>query len=194
MSYLEDEDVQLMLRFQTGEESCFEELVKRHKKIVFNLSYRFMANYQDAEDLAQEIFIKVYHSKNNYTPKAKFTTWLYAISRNTCLKKLRKVKPKMISIDENIEFKENTGTRQIADSKAYSPLELSLKEEENSVVKQALDLLPPNQKMAVILCRYDGLSYEDIAKIMSTSVKAVKSLIHRAKISLKEKLKTYCKN
>jgi len=194
MAYSDDEDVQLMLRFQTGEESCFEELVKRHKKIVFNLSYRFMANYQDAEDLAQEIFIKVYHSKNNYTPKAKFTTWLYAISRNTCLKKLRKVKPKMISIDENIEFKENTGTRQIADSKAYSPLELSLKEEENSVVKQALDLLPPNQKMAVILCRYDGLSYEDIAKIMSTSVKAVKSLIHRAKISLKEKLKTYCKN
>ena len=186
-----DEDIKLMLKFQAGEESGFEELVKLHKKRVFSLAYRFMANYQDAEDLAQEIFVKVYHSRDNYKPKAKFTTWLYAISRNTCLKKLRKVSPKIVSIDENIELKENTVARQIADPKAVSPLESALKKEQNLVVKQALNLLPPNQKMAVILCRYDRLSYEDIAEIMGCSVKAVKSLIHRAKISLKEKLSNY---
>ena len=187
------EDIELMLRFKEGEESCFEQLVERHKKRVFNLSYRFLGNYQEAEDLAQQVFIKVYHAKDTYQPKAKFTTWLYAICKNTCLKELRKKKPKMVSIDKRIELKEGSVTQQIADSHTPSPLDATLKSEQALIVKEAIDSLPANQKMAVVLYRYDQLSYEEIAKVMGCSTKAVKSLLHRGRINLKEKLADYIK-
>lgn len=188
-----DEDIRLMLQFQDGEESCFEQLVERHKNRVFNLAYRFLGNYEEAEDLAQEIFIKVYHAKNTYRPKAKFTTWLYAICKNTCLKKLRKKRPKIVSLHDQIELQEGTVTHQIADSHIPSPSVLTLNNEQTLVVKEAIDSLPVNQKMAVILYRYDQLSYAEIAKVIGCSIKAVKSLLHRAKINLKEKLAEYFK-
>jgi len=188
-----DEDIRLMLRFQNGEESCFEQLVERHKNRVFNIAYRFLGNYQDAEDLAQQIFIKVYHASKSYKPQAKFTTWLYAICRNTCLKALRKNKPNVVSIHQDVELTENKVAPQYADPNIATPSESLLNNEQSLLIKNALDALPANQKMAVILCRYDRLSYEEIAIIMKCSVKAVKSLLHRAKINLKEKLKDYFK-
>ena len=188
-----DEDIRLMLRFQDGEESCFEQLVERHKNRVFNLAYRFLGNYEEAEDLAQEIFMKIYHAKKTYRPKAKFTTWLYAICKNTCLKKLCKKRPKIVSLQERIELQEDSVTHQIADSHIPSPSASTLNNEQTLVVKEAIDSLPANQKMAVILYRYDQLSYEEVAKVMGFSVKAVKSLLHRAKINLKEKLADYFK-
>ncbi|MDD5686676.1 MAG: RNA polymerase sigma factor [Elusimicrobia bacterium] len=186
-----DEDIQLMVRFQNGEESCFEKLVERHKTRVFNIAYRFLGNYQEAEDTAQEIFIKIYNAKDTYKSKAKFTTWFYTICKNTCLNKLRKKRLKTVSIDSDTELKNDTVTNQINDSKTPTPLDSMLNNEQVMIVKKAIDSLPPNQKMTVILCRYDQLPYEDIAKIMDCSVKAVKSLLHRAKINLKENLTEY---
>ncbi len=190
MDYL-DEDIRLMLRFQDGEESCFEQLVERHKNRVFNLAYRFLGNHEEAEDLAQEIFMKIYRAKNTYIPKAKFTTWLYVICKNTCLKKLGKKRPEIVSLHERIELEEGTVTHQIADAHIPSPSAATLNNEQTLLVKEAIDSLPTNQKMAVILYRYDQLSYEEIAKVMCCSIKAVKSLLHRAKINLKEKLADY---
>jgi RNA polymerase sigma-70 factor (ECF subfamily) len=192
MNYF-DEDIQLMLRFQDGEESCFEQLVERHKRRVFNLAYRFLGNYQDAEDVTQEVFIKIYQAKNMYKPKAKFTTWLYTICKNTCLKKLNKKKLNIVSIDDRMELQEGMVSRQVADSHTPSPANSTLNNERVSIVKAAIDSLPVNQKMVVILYRYDRLSYEEIAKVMGCSIKAVKSLLHRAKINLKEKLSDYFK-
>lgn len=189
-----DEDVQLMLRFQKGEESCFEQLVERHKQRVFNLVYRFLGNYQEAEDLAQEIFIKIYHTKNSYRPQAKFTTWLYVICKNTCLKVLRKKKPATVSINETLKLEENSINTQIPDSHTPTPVQAILQNEQALVVKEALDSLPVNQKMTVVLYRYDRLSYEEIAEVIGCSVKAVKSLLHRAKINLKEKLAEYVRD
>lgn len=191
---LSDEDIQLMLRLKNGEEACFEQLVDRHKARVFNLVYRFLGNYQEADDVAQEIFIKVYYAKDSYKPKAKFTTWLYAICKNTCFNELRKRKPVCVSIDDTVRLDEDTVTFQIPDPNASSPADSVINDEQALIVKNAIDSLSVPQKMAVILYRYERLSYEEIAQIMQCSVKAVKSLLHRAKEELKNKLKYYVKN
>lgn len=192
MDHLSD-DIQLMQRFQEGEESCFERLVERHKNRVFALIYRFLGNSIEAEDVAQEIFIKVYRSKNTYKPTAKFTTWLYVICKNTCFKALRSKRPATISIDDTKELEEGAAASQFADPNALSPLDSIKHNEQVLAVKLAIDSLPANQRMAVILSRYDELSYEDIAQSMRCSTKAVKSLLHRAKLQLRKKLKDHVK-
>ncbi|HAJ56777.1 MAG TPA: RNA polymerase subunit sigma-24 [Candidatus Omnitrophica bacterium] len=186
-----DEDIRLMLLFQGGEASCFEELVERHKNRVFNLAYRFLGNSHEAQDIAQEVFIKIYHAKDTYRPQAKFTTWLYIICKNTCLKALRKKKPAAISIDDTLELAEGSVAPQLADTSTPSPSASLLNSERASVIKEAVDSLPANQKMALVLCRYEQLSYEEAAEVIGCSVKAVKSLLHRAKINLKEGLAAY---
>ena len=188
-----EDDIDLMLRFRNGEESCFEELVERHKQRVFNLVYRFLGSYQEAEDIAQEVFIRVYKAKDSYTPQAKFTTWLYTICKNTCLNSIRDKNPSLVSLDSILEQEDDAVAPQIADTHTPSPVECVLKEEHAALVKAAIDSLPAQQKMAVLLYRYDQLSYEEISEVMDCSVKAVKSLLHRAKLQLKEKLRDFFK-
>jgi len=186
-----DEDIRLMLRFQNGEESCFEELVERHKQRVFNIAYRYLGNIHVAEDVAQQVFINIYNAKKTYTPKAQFTTWLYTICKNTCLKTFRKKRLNTVSIDADVDLEQDAVSAQLPDSNASTPLENVINAERDLVVKEAIDSLPENQKMVVILYRYEQLSYERIAEITSFSVKAVKSLLHRARVNLKEKLAGY---
>ncbi len=188
-----DDDIRLMLCFKNGEESCFEQLVERHKQRVFNIAYRYLGNINDAEDVAQETFVKIYRAKNSYKPQAKFTTWLYTICKNTCFNVLRQKEPTLISIDQPVDPEDDAVSPQIPDKAGLSPAEEALCHEQAAIVKAAIDTLPENQKMVVILYRYDGLSYEEIAEIMDWSVQAIKSLLHRAKLNLKEKLKDYLK-
>ena len=185
-----DQDARLMLRFIAGEESCFIELVKTHKQRVFAFAYRFLGNAADAEDAAQEVFIKVYNARNKYTVKAKFTTWLFTITRNTCLNFLAKRGHRglFVPLDEKPEAQEDAPGLQLADPKDLPPAELLIRKEQAEAVKKALASLPENQRTAVLLCRYDELSYEAIAEVMGCSAKAVKSILHRAKLGLKEKL------
>lgn len=186
-----DEDIQLMLRFQNGDESCFEQLVERHKQRVFNIAYRYTGNIHDAEDVAQQVFVNIYNAKKAYSPKAQFTTWLYTICKNTCLKTFRKKRLNAVSIDSDVSLEEDTVTLQVSDPNASQPLENMINAEQDAAVKQAIDTLPESQRMVVILCKYEQLSYEKIAEITGLSVKAVKSMLHRARVSLKEKLAAY---
>mgnify|MGYP001579331746 CR=1 FL=1 len=186
-----DLDISLMLRARDGDEKAFEELVERHKQRVFSFAYRFLGDYQAAEDVAQEIFISVYHARKNYFPQAKFTTWLYVICRNACLKAVRRKRPSQVSIDQAIDLEEGTVSVQIEDPKASSPSETVLKEEKALVVKGAINALPENQRTVVLFHRYEQLSYEEIAQVTGFSVKAVKSLLHRARVNLKDKLTDY---
>ena len=190
MGYSGD-DIQLMLKFKQGDDSCFEALVDRYKQRVFNLAYRFVGNYEEAEDIIQEVFINVYRSRNTYSPKAKFTTWLYTITKNTCLKKLRIKKNNLISINENIELSKGTVTRQIADVKSPNAAKAMIDYERSQIIKEAINSLPQGQKVVILLRRYDDLAYNEIAEVMKISAKAVKSLLHRARLNLKEKLKKY---
>ena len=185
-----DPHAKLMLRFKDGDEASFIELVNLYKQRVFAFAFRFLGNAEDAEDAAQEVFIKVYNAKDKYAPKAKFSTWLFTIARNTCLNLLEKRGRKglFVSLEEKTGPDEDAPALQIADARDLPPAELLINAELAAAIKAALDSLPENQKTAVLLCRYDDLSYEAIAEVMNCSVMAVKSLLNRAKTGLKEKL------
>lgn len=185
-------DIQLMLRFQKGEESCFEELVELYKNHVFRVALYFLKDHQESEDASQEVFINVYKNKDKYKISAKFSTWLFTICRNVCFNKLRVKKPAFISLNSTFQEQDKTEISEIiADTKTVSPLQAVIKKETQALIKEAIYSLPQQQKMAVILRRYEDLSYEEIAKIMGVSVKAVKSLLHRAKLALIDKLKSH---
>lgn len=178
-----------MLAFKDGDDDRFVELVEALKQRVFAFAFRFLGNAADAEDAAQEVFIKVYNARDAYVPSARFTTWLFTITRNTCLNLLEKrKKTSSVSLDEMLPGPDGPPARQLADSKDVPPAELALDKELASAVKEAVDSLPENQRTAVLLCRYSGLSYDAAAEVMGCSVKAVKSVLHRAKTGLKEKL------
>lgn len=178
--YLTDPDVLLMLEFQKGNKASFEKLMERHYKHVLNIIYRFVGKREIAEDLTQEVFIRVYKNGSGYRATAKFQTWLYQIAKNISLNELRSRRAKDISLEETAgEFPDEAG---------LSPSEEALKGETVKVVRSAINGLPESQRLAVILRRYENLSYEDIAKTLNCSIKAVKSLLSRAKENLKEKL------
>jgi RNA polymerase sigma-70 factor (ECF subfamily) len=180
----------LMLEFQKGDESSFEKLVEKYQQSVFNFVYRFMGGREDAEDITQEIFIRVYSARESYKPKAKFTTWLYTICRNTCIKALNKKKIETLPIlHENALSEEQAGISGMS-----SPEKAALQNERAQIVKKAIDALPGTQRMALILRTYEDLSYEEISQVMKCSEKAVKSLLYRAKDNLKEKLRPHLEN
>ena len=181
-----------MLRFQNGEESCFKELVDHNSQRVYAVVYRLMGSVEDSEDIAQEVFLRVYRAKNNFKPTAKFTTWLFTICRNTCLKRLQKGKLNTVSLSEQTPGEHpDESPREIKDSRTPSPLEAALAQERAIAIKQAINRLPESQRTALILARFEQQSYEEIATVMSLSSKAVKSLLHRARVNLKESLQEY---
>ncbi len=180
-----DPDIDVMLRFQRGDEKAFETLVTRHQRNVLNLIYRYLGNASQADDAAQEVFIKLYRARDKYTPKAKFSTWLYRITVNHCLNEIRSRKSQPTSVAPIEEVTEEGQTA--------SPDDQIHQGELRQTVKEAIDSLPENQRMAVILARYEEMSYEEIAETMKTSLEAVKSLLHRAKESLQQKLSGYYK-
>jgi RNA polymerase sigma-70 factor (ECF subfamily) len=185
-------DEELMLRFQQGNEAGFRLIMERHKQRVYNLVFRFMGGMELAEDIAQEVFVKVYLAKKNYQERAKFTTWLYVICKNTCLKAIKKLQAKrQISLEANDEQKSILA--QTPDTKAVNPAKEVLKQEKAKKIVEAIKQLPETQRMVILLRRYDKLSYDEIAEIMDCSVSSVKSLLFRGRVNLKEKLKEYLK-
>lgn len=182
---IQDGDVELMLRLQGGDEAAFEDLVRRHQRNVLNLVYRYLGNAGDAEDVAQEVFFKVYRARHQYEPKAKFSTWLYRVTVNHCLNEIRSRKSQPASSELSDDL--------LKDSGVINPDANLDREDLQHAVKAAVDALPEHQRMAVILARYEELSYEEIAETMGISLEAVKSVLHRAKETLKEKLLHFVK-
>ncbi len=178
-----DPDIELMLRFQKGDERCFEELVHKHTRGVLNLVFRYLGDAARAEDVSQDIFVKVYKARMKYEPKAKFSTWLYRIAVNHCLNEIRarKSQPSLAAPISDI-VEEPEGENPDA---RLSRMELQ------RAVKAAIDALPENQRMAVILSRYEDMSYDEIAEAMGMSLEAVKSVLFRAKENLKLALAKY---
>ena len=170
----DDPDIGLMLRFQKGDDAAFEELVNKHSRMVLNLVYRYLGDASLAEDAAQDVFVKVYRARSKYSPKAKFTTWLHRISVNHCLNEIRARRPRTAGdMDLGNMLEEPSG--EIPD-RQLSRLELQ------EAVRAAVDALPPSQRMAVILARYEDMSYGEIRDAMGISMEAVKSLLFRAKV------------
>jgi RNA polymerase sigma-70 factor (ECF subfamily) len=179
----------LMARIARGDDDAFETLVNRHQSSVLNLIYRFIGDRSQTKDLAQEVFLRVWQGAKTYKPEAKFTTWLYRITANLCLNELKSSRRKkwlqfpMSNLDHEVQSEED-----LPDN-SPSPEDLLLAKERRRQIANALQSLPENQRMALILKRYDALSYEEIAKVIGCSVSAVESLLVRAKRTLQEKLK-----
>ena len=175
-----------MLRAQRGDAAAFEDLVRRHQRGVINLVYRYLGRADLAEDGAQDVFVRIYQARASYRPEAKFTTWLYRIAVNYCLNEIRdRARQKAESLTQE------DGDRELRDPAGRTPTELLRKEELREAVMRALEKLPANQRLAVLLYRYQGMSYREIAESLDVTEKAVKSLIARAKENLKDLLKRW---
>lgn len=169
-----DIDIKLMDRIKKGDDSAFEELVSRHYRSVYNLAYRFLYDVTGAEDITQEVFLRVFRASRTYSPKAKFSTWLYTITKNLCFNELRKKR------SVNIFSIEDEMLPEIP-SMADNPASEVEKKEIREKVLDAVRALPVNLRIAVLLLKYHGLSYEDVAEILGCTVNAVKLRVHRAK-------------
>ena len=186
---LSSEDV--MTRIAKGDDEAFEILVNRHQTSVLNLVYRFIGDRTQAKDLGQEVFLRIWQSAKTYEPKAKFTTWIYRITTNLCFNELKSARrKKWVSFFRSHEDNEYSMEQSLPDD-SPSAEDLLLIRERSRQISDALQSLPANQRMALVLKRYDDLSYEEIARIMGCSVSAVESLLVRAKRTLQEKLTNF---
>ncbi len=179
----------LMLRVREGDDSAFDRLLTANHGAVLGIIHRYMGRrIEEADDLAQEVFLKVYRSRHRYLPTARFTTWLYRITANLCLNYRRdRSRHRMPSLDQ-LQSEPDGRRIGVEDPNAVRPEEGLARADVQRHVREALDELPDNQKMALVLARFEELSYREIAEILDTSEKAVKSLLHRARTSLKERL------
>lgn len=192
MAELDDPDIELMLRVKQGDMSAFEQLVNKYKQPVTNLLFRTLRDATEAEDLAQNVFLQVWKSADRYRSTAKFTTWLFTITRNLCLNEIRRrSRHPAESLDAPAEIEDESFARQFEDTRSVSPPEQLLRDELTRKVEQALAELPENQRTAILLFQEKELSYEEISEILDCSLSATKSLIHRGREVLKQKLKPY---
>ena len=174
------------------QEDEFSAIVAEHQKMVLNTCYRFVLNKEDAEDIAQEVFLEAHRSLDNFRQESKLSTWLYRIAVTKSLDHLRKKKRKkrFSSLKRVIGFNDPTEEMALS-SPSETPAELFSENERKEVLQNALDRLPDNQKTAFLLSKYDGYTNQEIAEIMNTTVSAVESLVHRAKKNLQQKLEKY---
>ncbi|HHV97234.1 MAG TPA: sigma-70 family RNA polymerase sigma factor [Clostridiaceae bacterium] len=180
----------LIEKSKKGDISAFEELIETYQNKVFNIAYSMLNNYEDANDVAQEVFIRVYKSIKNFKGESSFSTWLYRITTNVCLDELRKRKNKnVVSIDEDIPFDDGEVTRQIVDD-GPTPDIIAEKKEVREIVNEAIGQLSEEHKTVIILRELQGLSYEEISKIINCPRGTVKSRINRARSALKNILKS----
>jgi RNA polymerase sigma-70 factor, ECF subfamily len=187
-----DPDAVLMLRVKRGDRAAFASLVEKYRQPLFNFIYRTLRDETEAEDVAQTVFLQVYKSRARYQRTAKFSTWLFTIARNLCLNEIRRrSRHPAESLEETHAEHDDQPQRQYEDKKVFLPTETALHGELARKIEEALADLPENQRTAILLCRQDELSYEEIAAVLECSLSATKSLIHRGRETLKEKLKPY---
>jgi len=181
-------DLALMQRVATGDHEAFRELVERHQKSVVGTVTRMLNNPSEAEDIAQQVFLRVWRHAKRYRPDAKFTTYLFTITRNLVFNESRRKKRrKEVSADER---EENSHSLIEADPSRQPDAEL-LQDELRVAVDAAIAALPEAQRMAVVLRRYEQMPYEEIAVVLDLSVSAIKSLLFRARTTLRESLDRY---
>ena len=169
--------------------SAFELLVSRYQNAILNFIYRSIGDYHRAEDLSQETFLRMFKSASKYEPRAQFKNWLYKIAVNLCKNEVRDRQRHGLSSLEDF-MTDDDGKINYAVLKDFSqmPDVLYEKKEQQILIRQAIDSLPENQRLAIIMVTYQHLRYNEIADALGCSISAVKSLIHRARQNLKSLL------
>ncbi|MBZ5526499.1 MAG: sigma-70 family RNA polymerase sigma factor [Acidobacteriia bacterium] len=184
-------DVQLMLEVKAGDEQSFALLLHRYRSPVINFLYRMVRNRAQAEDLAQEVFLRVYRARGGYEPSAKFSTWLFRIATNLALNSVRDTRHQKqeISIEQPAGETEEGEERPLDVEERSANIEQHLVEEARSrMIREAVERLPEKQRAAVLLHKYEELSYGEIAKSLRCSESALKSLLFRAYETLRVEL------
>jgi RNA polymerase sigma-70 factor (ECF subfamily) len=182
------EDVRLMRLVAGGDTIAFEALVERHQALVAGTVARMLGSNSDVEDIAQQVFIRVWKSAGRYVARAKFTTWLLKITRNLVFNEMRRAKRHPhLPVQNDPETEE----LPLKDETTATPDASLLQTELQHAIESAITELPDTQRMALVLRRYEELSYEEIADVLELSVPAVKSLLFRARTELRERLKNY---
>ncbi|HEY3442134.1 MAG TPA: sigma-70 family RNA polymerase sigma factor [Paludibaculum sp.] len=184
-----DLDAGLMLCVRNGDSACFSALLDRHRNSVVHFLYRMVLNQAIAEELAQEVFLRVYRSRAKYEPSAKFTTWLFRISANLAFNWLRDEKNERFQ--ESLQDEDApSSTRRLFDHQPSVECVLVHRVKLNEV-REAITRLPPKQRAAVLMHKYEEMEYSQIARVLGCSESAVKSLLFRAYESLRARLAQY---
>ena len=185
-------DAEVMLRVKAGDESAFDYLVQKYRRAMVHFMYRTSRNGAAAEDLAQEVFLRVYRSRSSYEASAKFTTWLYRIATNLAVNHARDTRHERpentLSLDE---VNQDTGTAVDVADRSPTAEEVLVKRERLAGIKEKVQSLPERQRMAVIMHKYQQMDYGQIAEVMKLSESATKSLLFRAYETLREQLREF---
>lgn len=187
-----DPDAEVMLRAKAGDQSAFEYLVQKYRRPMVSFMFRMARNAAAAEDLAQEVFLRVYRSRENYEASAKFTTWLYRIATNLAVNHARDTRHErpevQVSLDEPDE--ESGTTLELPDTSLTAEQQM-VKRERMLAIRMKVEALPEQQKLAVIMHKYQQMDYKQIAEVLKKSESATKSLLFRAYETLREQLKEF---
>jgi len=185
-SYALDPGVRLMLAYQAGDEAAFDELVHRFAGQVYALLTRFLGPAPEREDLVQEVFLRIVRARERYEPSARFSTWLYRIVYNLSVNHTQRGGPRAVSPGGGAG--DEGGELEIADEAAQDPSDDLARGDVVQAVRGAIFQLPETQRMALVLAKYENLPYVEIGRVLGTSEKAVKSLVHRARENLRAML------
>lgn len=193
--YTEDPSTRMMVDFADGDDGVFENIVRHFDRQVYGTIYRYLGNSSMAEDCAQEVFMRLYKMRASYRPTARLSTLIYRITTNLCLNTIRdQSRRRMVSLDARSHADERPLKASLCDDGAAEASVHAEADERARIVRDALDRIPPRQRMALVLHRFEGLTYADIADTMSINVAAVKSLLSRARNSLADALRSDLEN
>jgi len=185
-------DAEVMLRVKAGDQSAFDYLVQKYRRPLVSFMYRMARNTAVAEDLAQEVFLRVYRSRQTYEASAKFTTWLYRIATNLAVNHARDTRHERPEVTVSLdEPDEETGTTLDVADGAVTAEESLVRRERTLAIRAKVEALPERQKLAVIMHKYQQMDYKQIAEVLKLSESATKSLLFRAYETLREQLKEF---
>lgn len=190
VDYATLEDAEVMLRVQAGDDSAFDYLVEKFRRPIISFMFRMAHNQAVAEELAQEVFLRVYRSRQTYAAEAKFSTWLYRIATNLGVNHARDSRNEKAGVSLDEPDAETGQTLDVADSTLSVEQEM-VRRERLAAIRKHVDELPERQRTAVLMHKYQDLDYREIARVLKLSESATKSLLFRAYETLREKLKEF---
>ena len=187
-----ESDADIMLRVKAGDQSAFEYLVQKYRRPMMSFMYRMARNAAVAEDLAQEVFLRVYRSRETYEPSAKFSTWLYRIATNLAVNHARDTRHERPEVQVSLdEPDEESGARLELPDAALNAEQQIVRRERLLAIRKKIEALPEQQRLAVIMHKYQQMDYKQIADVLKKSESATKSLLFRAYETLREQLKEF---